>query len=157
MVCTRISPIRNSGVVDRSICDSFDHDEAICIDELCGSGHPGRVLVHLKVVPKQLFHFRQILDLFEPDVDFDQVGQRQATLSQGTSQMLKDIPSGQFTEPVEIIISGDIHALAFFSTGTFGEMREIWFLRNGYLYEVTTYASLDGWLAEILATWNFED
>jgi len=72
------------------------------------------------------------------------------------SRLLKDVPSGKFTKPVEIVIGGNTHALAFFSTGFLGEMREVWFLSGGFLYEVTTYANLDTWLPPILATWRFE-
>lgn len=71
------------------------------------------------------------------------------------SRILKDVPSGKFTEPVEVIISSGIRALAFFSEGNLGRMREIWFLHNGYLYEATSYANLDDWLAEIMQTWQF--
>ena len=71
------------------------------------------------------------------------------------SRILKDVPSGQFTEPVEIVVAGGINALAFLSEGLLGQMREIWFLHNGYLYEITTYAHLDSWLAQILSTWRF--
>lgn len=71
------------------------------------------------------------------------------------SRMLKDIPSGTFTAPIEIIIGGGTHALAFFSTGPLGEMREVWFIKDGFLYEVTTYRELDGWLSAIMATWKF--
>ena len=72
------------------------------------------------------------------------------------SRLLTDVPSGQFTKPVEIVIGGNTHALAFFSTGLLGEMGVVWFLHGGYLYEVTTYANLDSWLPPILSTWRFD-
>lgn len=71
------------------------------------------------------------------------------------SRILKDIPSGKFTEPIEILINGNIRALAFFSTIESDEMREVWFLYDGYLYEVTAYKDLDEWLAKIVETWQF--
>ena len=69
-----------------------------------------------------------------------------------------DIPSGIIENPVEVLIgvSRDIRALRFNSeVPLIGESTEVWFLRDGYLYEVTTYAALDEWLAEILATLTF--
>jgi hypothetical protein len=35
-----------------------------------------------------------------------------------------------------------------------GDIREVWFIRGGFIYEVATYNELDSWLAEILATWK---
>lgn len=71
------------------------------------------------------------------------------------SRILKDVPSGKFTAPVEIVIAGGTHALAFFSTGPFGEMREVWFLHGGFLFEVTAPKEFDEWLASIMQTWRF--
>jgi hypothetical protein len=36
-----------------------------------------------------------------------------------------------------------------------GASREIWFLRGGYLYEVTAPQPLDPWLLSIMQTWKF--
>jgi len=70
-------------------------------------------------------------------------------------QFKKDVPSGVMKEPVDIMID-DIRATMFFSTNTvLGETREVWFIRGGFLYEITTYAGLDSWLAQILSTWRF--
>jgi hypothetical protein len=58
--------------------------------------------------------------------------------------------------PQEAMV-GDIRALIFFSRNPlFGRMREVWFIKNGYLFEVTTYADQDTWLAGIMQTWRFE-
>lgn len=66
-----------------------------------------------------------------------------------------DIPSGVFREPVEVLIDG-ARATAFWSANSvFGETREVWFIKNGFLYEVTTYKQLDSWLAGIMTTWKF--
>lgn len=44
----------------------------------------------------------------------------------------------------------------FFSKNiALGDTREVWFIKNGYLYEVTTLKSLDAWLTQILQTWKF--
>jgi hypothetical protein len=71
------------------------------------------------------------------------------------SKILEDVSSGRFTQPTEVVINGKIKALVFFSTTNFGEMREIWFIHKGYLYEITTFKELDLWLSEILKTWEF--
>jgi len=66
-----------------------------------------------------------------------------------------DVPSGVRKDPISVIIDG-ITATAFFSANTlFGDMREVWFIKNGFLYEVTTYKELDTWLAGIMQTWRF--
>lgn len=67
----------------------------------------------------------------------------------------KDVPSGVLTDPVDLSING-VPAVAFYSTHTLlGETREVWFIRNGYLFEVTAPAVLDEWLAQIVDTWQF--
>jgi hypothetical protein len=71
------------------------------------------------------------------------------------SRILKDVPSGQFTDPIEVIIGDGTHALAFFSKTELGETREVWFIHDGYLFEVTAYKELDSWLAEIMKSWQF--
>lgn len=71
-------------------------------------------------------------------------------------QFKKDVPSGIMKEPVDIIIDG-VQGTMFFSTNaSLGDTREVWFIRGGFLYEVTTYANLDSWLAQILSTWRFD-
>ena len=66
-----------------------------------------------------------------------------------------DVPSGVREEPVDVMVDGT-RASAFFSTNaTLGDTREVWFIKNGFLYEVTTYKALDTWLAGIMQTWKF--
>lgn len=66
-----------------------------------------------------------------------------------------DEPSGVIGEQTEIIIDG-LHAIMFYSNnGIMGDTREVWFINNGFLYEVVTYKDLDSWLSEIMATWKF--
>ena len=36
-----------------------------------------------------------------------------------------------------------------------GHTREVWFIHNGFLYEVTTYKEIDEWLGSIMQTWKF--
>jgi len=67
-----------------------------------------------------------------------------------------DIPSGIIKEPVDIVINGSIPATVFWSTDQIlGETREVWFIHKGFLYEITTFAEYDSWLAEIMTYWKF--
>ena len=36
-----------------------------------------------------------------------------------------------------------------------GDTREVWFIKNGFLYEVATYKPLDAWLGQIMQGWKF--
>jgi len=66
-----------------------------------------------------------------------------------------DIPDGKIIEPVDIVIGEGITALAFFSNSKLGELREVWFIHDGYLYQLTTYKEWDEWLANIMKSWKF--
>lgn len=72
-----------------------------------------------------------------------------------SSRFFKDFPDGKFTEPVEVVIGDNMHALVFNSEGALGKLREVWFIHDNYLFEVTTYDNLDSWLAEIMKSWKF--
>jgi len=76
--------------------------------------------------------------------------------SQITEQRFKmDVPSGIRQEVVDVMI-GEIRGIMFFSQNVaIGETREVWFIKGGFLYEVTTYKELDSWLSEIMQTWKF--
>jgi len=66
-----------------------------------------------------------------------------------------DEPSGVMNDPVNITLDG-IPATEFGSTNTaMGESEEIWFLYNGYLYEVTAPQTLASWLLQVMETWQF--
>ena len=66
-----------------------------------------------------------------------------------------DVPSGVYLEPKDIVIDG-ARGVAFYSKGPIlGDTREVWFIHEGFLYEVTTAKVLDSWLAEIMSTWHF--
>jgi len=68
-----------------------------------------------------------------------------------------DIPSGVVEDPVEVLIGNNsIRALHFRSVAPIiGDSSEVWFIYEGNLYEVTAYAGLDSWMAEILRTFEF--
>lgn len=70
-------------------------------------------------------------------------------------RFLLDSPSGVMSEPTDVIIDGVRGTMFFGRHSLMGETREVWFIRNGYLYEVATYKELDSWLGSIMATWKF--
>lgn len=71
-------------------------------------------------------------------------------------RLSKDVKGGVIEAPTEVVIGGGQRALIFWSEDSaVGRLREVWFIHDGFLYEVTTYAELDDWLANILNTWRF--
>ncbi len=75
-------------------------------------------------------------------------------------RLAKDVPGGVIKDVTEVLIGvgSDIRAVRFSSEHPgLGEAREVWFLRNGYLFEVTTRMANDAWLATVLKTWQFAE
>ena len=70
-------------------------------------------------------------------------------------QFKKDLPSGVVENPTEILIDGLNATMFYGKDATMGDTREVWFIKNGFLYEVTTYKDLDAWLSSIMQTWRF--
>ena len=70
-------------------------------------------------------------------------------------QFTMDVPSGVMEEPTEIVIDGTHAAMFLSKNAILGDTREVWFIKNGFLYEVTTYKALDTWLANIMKSWRF--
>ena len=67
----------------------------------------------------------------------------------------KDVPTGVRIDPKDIQVDGE-RAVAFYSKDlSLGETYEVWFIKNGFLYEVTTLKSLDTWLPDIISSWKF--
>lgn len=67
----------------------------------------------------------------------------------------EDEPSGVRNDLASITIDG-VTAASFYSTdSTLGDTREIWFINNGYLYEITTLKSLEPLLDTIMQSWKF--
>lgn len=66
-----------------------------------------------------------------------------------------DVPSGVREEPMDIVVDGVLGTIFFSENGIMGETREVWFIKDGYLYEVMTYKQLDSWLSQIMQTWIF--
>jgi hypothetical protein len=66
-----------------------------------------------------------------------------------------DQPSGIMDQPTDVMIDG-VRATMFFSKNPImGDVREVWFIKNGFLYEVVTYKELDEWLGNIMQSWKF--
>lgn len=70
-------------------------------------------------------------------------------------RFLLDSPSGVMNEPMDVMIDGIRGTMFFGKLSLMGDTREVWFINNGYLYEVATYKELDTWLGDIMATWEF--
>lgn len=59
--------------------------------------------------------------------------------------ILRDVPSGVVNDLKEEQITKDILAATFWSEAPLtGRNREVWFLKNGYLFEFTAYAGEEG-------------
>ncbi len=67
----------------------------------------------------------------------------------------EDEPSGVLEDPTTIVVDGTPAVMFYGSNAVMGDTREVWFIKGGYLYEVTTYKELDQWLSQIMATWKF--
>jgi hypothetical protein len=66
-----------------------------------------------------------------------------------------DAPSGIMRDPADLKIDG-VPATAFYGkSAVLGDTYEVWFIAHGFLYEVTTYADLEGWLSGVVKTWKF--
>lgn len=66
-----------------------------------------------------------------------------------------DIPSGVRNDMKDITIDGAVGASFFSEHAALGETAEVWFVANGYLYEVTTIKSLSDLVSELMASWKF--
>lgn len=67
----------------------------------------------------------------------------------------KDEPSGVRGSPQNISVGG-VPAVSFYGYDTrLGDTAEVWFIRDGYLYEATAPKSEAAWLSTVLAAWKF--
>ncbi len=70
-------------------------------------------------------------------------------------RFLQDIPSGVRTDITNVSIDGAV-GVAFFSRDVaLGETTEVWFIHDGFLFEVTSLKSLESVLSDIISTWQF--
>jgi hypothetical protein len=66
-----------------------------------------------------------------------------------------DEPSGTYLDPTTVVIAGTPAAMFYGYNPIVGDTFEVWFIKNGLLYEVATYKQLDSWLGDIMQTWQF--
>lgn len=67
----------------------------------------------------------------------------------------QDVPSGVRNSPKDLRVAGAV-ATAFYSEDSaLGETYEIWFLHEGFLYELTTLKSLEPLLNTLAERWQF--
>lgn len=71
------------------------------------------------------------------------------------AQFKRDVPSGVMKEPLDIIIDGTSAKMFFSNDARIGDTREVWFIKNGFLYEINAKKELDAWLSNIMVTWKF--
>lgn len=70
-----------------------------------------------------------------------------------SAQIAKDTRGQAVGTPAEVVLGSGIRGLVFETDDTvFGRLREVWFILNGHLIEVTTNMENDQWLAEVMAT-----
>jgi hypothetical protein len=67
----------------------------------------------------------------------------------------KDEPSEIMNDPNNLNIDGAIATMFLSRNLALGATREVWFIKNGYLFEVTAPQTLDNWLGYIMQTWKF--
>lgn len=68
-----------------------------------------------------------------------------------------DIPSGVRRDVQNITVDGATGASFFSESARLGETAEVWFVQDGYLYEVATVQPLASWLSTIMESWEFID
>lgn len=67
----------------------------------------------------------------------------------------KDVSSGVRTDVENTTLDG-VPAVTFRSYDIFlGQTREIWAIRNGYLYEITSLSGTGNWFTPIIQSWEF--
>ena len=75
------------------------------------------------------------------------------------ARILQYLPPSEVIDPKDVLIGEGkaINAVIFLSTNpSFGKTREVWFIREGFLYQVTTYEGQDNLIGPILETFRFE-
>jgi len=71
-------------------------------------------------------------------------------------RVLQDLPDLTIKNAEQRVLKNGAPALIFFSEeASLGETREIWFINNGYLYQITATKEIDSLVAAILETWRF--
>ncbi|MAF13679.1 MAG: hypothetical protein CMI53_02185, partial [Parcubacteria group bacterium] len=70
----------------------------------------------------------------------------------------RDLPNIIMEQLQEFLIGNGISGLAFISESeSFGTSREVWFVWDGNLFQISTYIESQDLLQEILRTWRFKN
>ena len=72
-----------------------------------------------------------------------------------TERLKMDVPSGVIKDQTDILIDGTAATMFYSQNAAMGDTREVWFIKYGFLYEVTTYKEFDAWISSIMQTWQF--
>jgi len=74
------------------------------------------------------------------------------------SRIKQDLPDLRIDNPqVVVIAGGSISALLFESQSeSYDRSREIWFMYDGFMYQVTTRAGADDFIGPVMESWRFE-
>ena len=69
----------------------------------------------------------------------------------------QDLPDLAINDPQPVVVGPNYTGLAFKSDNPAfgGDSREVWFVFNHHLYQISTYARLDPLLQAIFGTWSF--
>ena len=67
----------------------------------------------------------------------------------------QDVPSGVRESLTNVVVDGATEPRFYSTSIALGATREVWFVHDGFLYEVTTLKLLDTWLGKIIQTWEF--
>ena len=67
----------------------------------------------------------------------------------------RDEPSGVRNDPTTIAVDGAVGAAFYSKDAMLGDTREIWFIKNGFLYEATALKSDGPLLDTIMQQWKF--
>ena len=72
------------------------------------------------------------------------------------SRIARDMPDVAFREPEHVRIPGSGKGLAFYATDRkFGESFQAWFIRDGRLFQISSYAPHAALVRGVLASWTF--
>jgi len=70
-------------------------------------------------------------------------------------RFLLDVPSGVRKDVLNLEVDGVLGTSFSSTNASLGETWEVWFIHDGYLFELTTLKPLENLLDEIVQTWKF--
>lgn len=128
---------------------SFEYPEDFNISAFPDGENGETVLVQK---PNSNEGFQVFISPFDEPSDPTQGGAGPITVE----RVKQDVPDMVIESP-ETVKFGGISALAFLSKSeSVGRTREVWFLHEGYLYQITGYSGTDVLISKVLLTWKFQ-